>query len=189
MRARAVSNTSATSGYLRLTASPSRQEVEDVIQGMIVGITGLDGELVRPRNQPEPPMQPGNETDWAAYSIKRRGTHNFAQLEHCDGYSVLHAHEELAVLVSFMGQRAEDYATTLRDGLHVSQNREQLYRNYMALVEVGELTPVPEVISMGWRGRCDLPLTIRRGTKPGERQINIHNIAKAAPCLGGCLKG
>ena len=189
------SNTSASGGYLRLSPSKTRTELEDIIQELIVGITGLAGALVRPAKPAISASQPAQNVDWAVFDISRRTSPNYAQLEHKsddngngggEGYSVLHLHEDFTVLVSFMGPGAENFAVSLRDGLHIKQNREALFLENIAFVEAGELVFVPEFIKTDWRARTDLSLSFRRGSGQNERKVAIKNIEKVQDCLGVC---
>jgi hypothetical protein len=172
----------------------SRREIENLVHGLISGLTGIPGPLVRPRWQPDPPAQPENTVNWCAFGIMQRDMHNFPQLVHDpsgDGRGELHAHETLRCLASFYGPDAEDNALALRNGLHIGQNREPLYLAGMAFVEAGPLLYLPEIKNTAWRARCDLPLVFRRGPapkkRPAEGSVPVLNILEAPACPGACM--
>ncbi len=144
-------NDSSTGGYL----APSSRNYElsgfnvtDVddkafavfLQGVVVGITGLAGSLVRPRWQVQPPVIPNFGTDWAAVG---KGNVHFdpdAFIQHTPGegetpgYSMQWRNAILDIIVSFYGQSRESNADILVMGLNMPQNREALYANGYNLV-------------------------------------------------------
>src|SRR6185437_11129663 len=70
-RDQTVTATSASGGYL---APSSALPLEDgafdaVLQGFVVGVTALAGNLVRPRWQPIPPPTPDPTVNWCAIGV------------------------------------------------------------------------------------------------------------------------
>jgi len=65
-------NDSTTGGYI-VPGTPELDAydatLEDIIQGALAGITGLAGNLVRPKWQPEPANQPDKSVDWCAFGL------------------------------------------------------------------------------------------------------------------------
>lgn len=164
-------NTSATGGPLAPSASPAPLEGQallDFIQDLVVGITGLDGTVVRPRWQPEPPNVPSGGTAWAAIGVTSRTADTYPYVTHdsVNDVDAMQRHEILNVLCSFYdtgaGGQADAYAALLRDGIAIGQNREKLFLAGMGLVDVGELMAVPSLLKQRWLYRVDLPLVIRR---------------------------
>lgn len=167
-----MANTSATGGYLQptntATAPLEGDALFDFIQAWIVGITGLPGQYVRPRWQPDPPNIPQTGTDWAAFGI----TNRVVQLANAElhykavgltpGYDEIRNHEELTVTVSFYGQNADNYAALLREGMGLAQNREPLFVQNMAVVDWGSVVAVPELIKEKWLYRVDFEFRLRR---------------------------
>lgn len=148
-------------------------DLEDAVQACIVGITGLDGTLVRPRWQPEPANIPAAATAWAAFGFENRITSEFPEVAHDPaanagaGSDNLHQHETLTVRVSFydLGAAglADKYAALLRDGLFISQNREALFQaGGILLVSVGSASPAPILLKQRWQYKADLTFDIRR---------------------------
>ena len=164
-----MATTSATGGYLVPAASPAPlegQSLDQFLQQVVVGITGLPGNLVRPRWQQTTPNLPAKGTDWAALGITDRDPDTFAATVHTDdatgGYDTLYRHESLQVLTSFYGPNAGSYAGILSDGLQLPQNLEVLTTNKMGLVSTGSPRQVPELIKNQWVRRFDLQVIINR---------------------------
>lgn len=163
-------NTSATGGYLAPIARPVMgRDLTRIFQQMVVGITGIDGESVRPRWQAEPPNIPNFGDVWSAIGIQRRETTGFAWEQFSRGDNptyYLSRQEELRVLCSFydngVDQVADEAALTLRDGLQLAQNREVLDAAGIGFINSGSLIPLPSLLKQRWLYRVDLPLMFRR---------------------------
>lgn len=177
-----MANNSASGGFLAPAASPAPLEgvaLQDFLQSVVVGVTGLAGANVRPRWQAEPPNLPAITTNWAAIGEQRRHKETFAAVLHDAtdaGQDLLVRHQELYILVSFYGPGADHYADVLADGLQIAQNRATLRAQAFDLVETGELTTVPELIKDRWYYRTDLPITFRRRV---ERRYDVLNLLDA----------
>lgn len=167
-------NNSSTGGPLAPAVAPAPLEglaLLQFLQGWVVGITGLDPTLVRPRWQPEPPNIPDASEAWLALGIGTREADTFPFVGIVDNalpnptYQ-LQRHEELNLLGSFYdigstGQ-ADMYAALLRDGTAIPQNLELLRANGFAFVSCGGLVPVPSLLKSRWLYRVDLPFVLRR---------------------------
>jgi hypothetical protein len=160
-------NTSATGGYLRETTTPlSRQGQENALQEMVVGLTGLAPELVRPAFQESPLAEPGLETDWCAFHIRDSEATNFPDVQHVSPGSIEDGHDVVTdwinkeVRLYFYGPRAEDYAGMVRRGLQVEQNLSALRSVGIALRRVGNAAQMPELVNGKWLSRVDLVLYI-----------------------------
>jgi len=179
-------NDSTSGGYLSpdpTTPPLQGQALLDYLQGVIVGITGLDGKMVRPFWQSEPPNIPDAGTAWCAFRITARPSDTFPYVQHNadgEGGDALQRHEELRVLASFYdlgsGGQADGYAALLRDGLSIAQNREVLTRSKMGLARTGEIMPVPVLVKSRWLYRVDLEVVIRRQI---DRLYPVLNVASA----------
>lgn len=159
-------NDSSTGGYLAPSSSPAPlegQALNRFIQQVFVGITGLDGTLIRPRWQPEPPAIPPFGTDWMAFGIVRRPADTFASnLFDPSGAQTVYRQELLEILCTFYGPDSDNYASLLREGFAVVQNSEVLQLNNFGLVSIGDSLPVPELIKDRWTYRVDMTVTLRR---------------------------
>lgn len=160
-------------------------QLQDFLQSVLVGITGLPGPMVRPRWQVDPPNIPDAGTIWCAFGITQRKKDTFAYTwqepgDDVDGISLLQRQEELDVLASFydLGSsgQADLYAELLADGLQVPQNREVLDANGYAFVSSGDPTPMPVLLKMRWLYRVDVALVIRRQI---NRTYAVPNIESA----------
>jgi hypothetical protein len=161
------------------------QDLQDFLQVMMAGITGLDGTLVRPRWQPtDPPNQPDLSTNWAALGVVRKERDNFEFQGHVPssvgfaGNSFVIRHQVLHVLASFYGPTNESYSERLAMGLGLAQNRWYLTQAGYGLVEVGESVTVPAKINNQWVNGTDLPFSLRRRQKYtySVAEINIANV-------------
>lgn len=177
---------SSVAGFLQPTQPEpdwqiSAGSLDDYLQQMVAGVAGLDGSLVRPRWQPEPPNLPDWATDWCATGITRRrpiGAYS-AQLHDCEndtggpGHNELQRHEEFDLMCSFYGPNCDVYASNLHDGLQIWQNYAALRLSGMALVEVQETLRVPELIKQRWWDRCDKTLVLRRIIRRNYPILNV----------------
>jgi hypothetical protein len=180
-------NTSNQAGYLLPVAPNPLQGVglQNFLQEVLVGITGMDGKLVRPRWQSEPPDIPIAGTVWCAFGITSRIKDTFAFTKHVPGNAdvgtdVLQRQEELHITASFydLGSegQADQYAELLADGFQIAQNREVLQSQGFAFVNSGDLTPMPVLLKERWQYRVDVELVIRRQI---DRIYNVLNLESA----------
>lgn len=175
---------------------PSRQSTEDVFTTLIVALTGLSENLVRPRFQPDPPKAPKPEITWCAVGIKQRSAPPVSvvrRIRQADGSEIsrVETHETLEVLASFYGPLADELAIALREGLQVEANRYPLRDANIVYVQCGVLTHVPEFVNMRFLYRVDLPLTFRRGPAHPKRHLSPEGMAnvppiETVPLCGGC---
>lgn len=177
-----MANDSSTGGYLSPAGSPAPLEdaaLEDLLQKVVVGISGLPGSMVRPRWQATVPKQPEPSVDWCAIGVTEEQQDDYPVEEHegtGDGHDIFASHETVHVLASFYGPNGSRNAKVLRDGLYVAQNRDQLVANGMNLTDVGRVIAAPELINQQWIRRYDVPIRIRRKV---ERIYPILNILSA----------
>lgn len=163
-------NDSSTGGFLQPAANPAPLEganLLDFIQAWFVGICGLAGSMVRPRWQAEPPDIPQAGNCWMAFGITNRESDQYPYVEHeANGSDALQRHERLDILTSFYDTGvtglADQFASLLRDGTAIAQNREYLTDAGMGLVKAGNLLTVPSLLKQRWLYRVDLEIVIRR---------------------------
>lgn len=162
-----MANDSTVAGYLQPVGSAPAEDaaLDSIFQQMIVGITGLPGNMVRPRWQPTVPKQPEPSTNWCAIGVTGV-EHDANSYEYHDptgsGTDTLIRHEILTVLASFYGPNALSNAAQARDGMYVQQNNATLDQYEMGLVEVGSIVTAPELVNQQWIRRFDLSIRIRR---------------------------
>lgn len=176
-------NTSATGGYLAPAATPAPLEDDaftDFLQAILVGISGLPGNRVFPRWQPQPPNLPAKSIDWAALGITNFRPQTFAVELHTEDGDEIQRHEEIDILTSFYGPHAWGFASQFRDGLQVSQNRYALQAAGMGLVDTGELINAPQLLKELWTQRVDMRWTIRRAI---QRKYPVLSLLSAQVTL------
>lgn len=176
-----MANTSASGGYLTPT-SPSVLEddaLDDAFQELIVGLTGLPPDLVRPRWQPVDRKMPDVSVNWCALGVTEDAADSDPFIQHRgtgEGQDTLQRTESIRVLATFYGPNAKSYAKTARDGLHIAQNREQLEIALLAVIRTDTIRAVPEQINNQWVRRYDLPLVFRRTV---QRTYAVQNLVSA----------
>lgn len=157
-------NTSATGGYLRPVA-PGPMDGLDFrrfIGTVLVGISGIAPEYVRPAWQPNPAPIPGIDVDWMAFGVTARRGDNDPYQEETATSSLMIRHEEVDFMLTFYGPNCLQLAGELRDGTDLTQNNESLLLAGMAIVDVGNITHAPELINERFFDRADMTMTIRR---------------------------
>ena len=159
-----MSNTSATGGYLLPLTGGSIDglDLRRAIGAVLVGISGIDGTLVRPSWQQNPPPIPGIDVNWIAFFIQeRRGDSNSYQQVQDSESSFLSRHEDLDILLSFYGVDCLQIAANVREGFELTQNNEIMLTNGLAFVRMGAITHIPELINDRYFDRADSVLTLR----------------------------
>lgn len=156
---------SSTGGYLQpIGVSPEAgQAYRRFLHDFIVGVSGLANELVRPGFQPNPPPSPNIDINWIGFSITSQQADNEPHQEQIsDLQSLMRRHETNDINLSFYGPNSQENLMLFRDGVYISQNREQLFLAGVGLVGFGATTHVPELINDRYFDRYDLVLTLRR---------------------------
>jgi hypothetical protein len=172
-------NDSSTGGYLSpAVSSPPLEDdaLTAIFQQMIVGITALPGNMVRPRWQPNPPKQPEPTVNWCALGIAVQTLDDGPAIIHNgtgNGSDTYIRHEQIDVLASFYGPNAMQNAQLLSDGLAIPQNLEQLKAQDMNSVDTGKIRAVPDLINEQWIRRYDIELTFRRKITRTYAVLNI----------------
>lgn len=166
-------NTSATGGFLTPSSSNALEDepLRVFFQQMVSGITGIDGTMVRPRWQAEPPSMPQFGSDWAAIGVTKRTrdvnsyqTHKSVSDDNGNniGTDYVHRTEVLDVLCSFYGPNCEAKSELLSMGLELEQNRETMQLAGYGLVCVEDASMMADLFNERWVTRIDLPFQIRR---------------------------
>lgn len=177
--------TDSTAAGALIPADPPTEPLEgadlaQVLQQWVVGITGLDGTLVRPRWQQQPPAQPDIGTTWCAIGVLLESSEaGFPVITHDGdadgglGRDHLRRHKTLDVLASFYGPLGPGYAQRLMDGAYIAQNSEPLLGTGLALISIGDMRQVPEPFQLQWLMRVDVPIRLRRVI---DREYLVRNI-------------
>ena len=166
-------STSATGGYLIPSATNAKEDetLRVFFQQMVAGITGIDGTMVRPRWQSEPPNMPQFGSDWAAIGVTKRVRDTNAYVTHRDtidenGNNIIsdyvYRNEVMDVLCSFYGPNCEAKSELLAMGLEVDQNREVMQLAGFGLVCVEDAVMMADFFNNREVTRIDLPFQMRR---------------------------
>lgn len=160
---------STEAGYLVPVSEPSYDAAfTDTLQSMLVGVTGIPGDLVRPRWQPNPPQQPDFSTDWIAFGALSIEPLEFSYEEHVPtaelgvGQSTITFDENVQVLHSIYGPNATRTARRLIAGLQIAQNRYTLRTFGIVIGAIGTVNVVPALLKETWVPKVDLSIEYRR---------------------------
>ena len=173
---------SSTGGFLSPTSAlPAEDDALDtILQGLVVGVVALPGNLVRPRWQPVPPTQPEAGTDWCAIGVVDEDPEPNISLPHTgagDGFSTSIDNDIVTVLASFYGPNARGNAKILRTGLMIPQNREFLFSTGLALMEIpGKSRFLPDLVNQQTLRRVDIQMRFRRRTQLNWAILNLKQM-------------
>lgn len=161
-----MSNTSASGGYLTpVTPSPfpSSLTMVQFLQTVLVGISGLDGTLVRPKWQANPPKQPDIGVNWMAFNIiaTKPDTYGYNYLD-ANNINQSKRHEGLELQCSFYGPDCNSLAGIVADGFQITQNLEALQIAKMGFTNTGDILHVPDFVNERWIDRVEMTLFLRR---------------------------
>jgi hypothetical protein len=178
-----VATSSQEAGFLApSSADPYDDPLDDILQAVIVGITGLPASLVRPRWQPNPPQMPDFTENWCAFGVTDKNVDAFAYDDHNPagsegaGQSIIERDEIVSVLHSFYGPASGAVAERFRDGFEIGQNRAALLASGVALIEMERAVSVPALLQETWVKRVDVNVLYRRRTR---RTFEVRSLLSA----------
>lgn len=178
-----MTNTSSSGGYLLPTTPPPASDVTLAreLNNLIAGTTGLAGNKIRPRWQPEPAPTPIATEDWAALGVTLiDGEPGGPYVQHYgagNGYDVLKQDDFVTVLVTFYGPNCQGLARVFKDGVFaIAQNWEEANVDNLNLQEAGPIRLFEEQVNSIWYRRADLEIVLRQRI---ERRYEIENILSA----------
>jgi hypothetical protein len=173
-------NDSSTGGFISpVSSSVFDAALDAVLQQTVVGITGLSGDLVRPRWQTIVPKQPEPGVNWCAIGVASLDGTDYPAEFHDGtgaGQDIQQVWDSLTALASFYGPQAMLNANVLRRGLYVAQNREAMQAQGIDLIEAVTITASPDLVNQQWVRRFDLPIRLRRKV---QSTCPIRNIVSA----------
>lgn len=154
-----------TQGYIQPSTTngyPNGLSLEQFIQTVFTGISGIDGTLVRPDWQPNPPAQPDIDVDWMGIGIGDLSPDANSYLSGSDNnVQSSQRHETLDVQCQIYGPNAGKNYGLLRDGFQLDANRSALFQANMGFVEITRGRRVPDLYNQRWYNRiiCSVFLT------------------------------
>lgn len=157
---------STVDGYIPSSgAVQNDQELEDIFQGLIVGITSLQGKMVRPRWQNEPPPLPKISENWCAFGVKNTSSDDgpYFQQNKEDMDNI--RHESIEVLLSFYGPQGQHFASLFKDGLGIPQNIARIRAYKIKFTGCGEILTAPDFLNNQYVHRYDMTATFNRQVK------------------------
>lgn len=159
-------NNSSTGGYVRPISTqplPRQLNFNQFIQTVLVGVSGLDGPLVRPKWQIAPPKQPDLATNWLAFgaAISKPDAGAFIGVN-AEGANITQRHEQIDIPCSFYGPDAAEIAAIVRDGFQIPQNLEGLRSANMGFVETTLALHIPDLVNERFINRVEMTVVLRR---------------------------
>lgn len=161
-------STSATGGYLPPTSTGgdlNDQALRRFLQQIVVNVTGLDGTMVRPRWQAEPPNIPDPAVDWCAIGPGQRERDPYPYLqEQADGSGAkVVRNRVMEILCTFYGPNAEQNTEYLAQGLAVPQNRELMQlAGFNVVAPPRDSMARPIQIKQRWYYAVDMGFRVRQ---------------------------
>jgi hypothetical protein len=166
--------------------------LDDILQGFIVGLTGLPGNMVRPRWQLVPLPAPDATTDWCAIGITERyqlGVREISQHYTVspstadpvdptgDGYTESWEVWFYRLMVTFYGPNSSLNGRSMLRNISIAQNLEYLYPYSMQIVRVPRsMRTMSELVNQQYIQRQDIELEL---TNKISSIWPIENIQKA----------
>jgi hypothetical protein len=134
------------------------------LQTVLVGVTALPGELVRPKWQIEPPKSPDVLTNWMAFGIDSAAPDFSAWLSPPEGGGRLQnqRNEDLTISLSIYGPAALETYGLIRDGLQIPQNRFAMFSANIGYTDLSEARHVPDLVNQRWIDRYEASLLLKR---------------------------
>jgi hypothetical protein len=155
----ATAPNSGSAGYLMPAAGPPYDaDLEDIFQQMVVGITGLPGNRVIPRWQPEPPNIPPFGSDWAAVgvTVDDRNWNAYQWWDTPSQSYIVEGTEAINVLFTFYGPNNQKLRRMLEDGIMLDQNRDAIYAQGIKFIEFKPPVALPALLKQRWQKRVDI---------------------------------
>jgi hypothetical protein len=182
-----MSQSSTSPGYLIPLLSGGApvydQALENLVHDILMGLTGIPGQYVRPAWQPEPPAQPAPSIDWVGFSITAFPVIEYPAVTQLGSNTgdVQYEHEDIEILCSFYGPDAAANMSLCRAGLYVAQNRDMMKSVGLNFVGTDRPSRVPDLVNVQWINRVDLPVKMRRKLSRTYNVLSLDPAQAAGP--------
>lgn len=170
------------------TTAPNEPEYGDEldwqIQDIVAGLTGLDGSMVRPRWQQNPPATPDFDADWAAVAVSYVDADENPYID----TNGLVAHETIEALLSLYGPNGRRNAMRVIHGMKLPDNIATFESMGLYYSRSEYVRSFPELYNNQWMKRYDVTMTMRRKTvldyaidQYSDANVNVTPDAPGAP--------
>lgn len=142
---------------------PGGLTLNQFLQTVMVGISGLPGTLVRPAWQVQPPKQADLTINWMAFGIASLtpDANGYLDVNNLDE-TESQRHELMEIECSIYGPDAIENYGILRDGFQIPNNLEGLRSANMGFVEIGPARHVPDFVNERFINRVQTAVILRR---------------------------
>lgn len=164
-----------TTAYVLPTSTqalPNNLTLIQFIQSILVGVSGIAGEFVRPRWQPDPAKQPALTKDWIAFSITNLKKDFNAYID----TTKFIRHEDLEIMCAVYGPNCQSIAEQILDGLQIPQNREALTAAGLGITAATDAMHMPDIVNERWIDKYEISIFMKREV---NRAYSIGEIASA----------
>lgn len=157
---------SRSAGYLAPLSIDHPQndgDLDAIIQAWVRDMTGLPGDLVRPRWQSTPPPAPPQDVNWVSLGCQQQVLNDYHYMGQVDAdTALLQRHETMEYLFTWYGANASGLSIGFRDRAMVTQNRDYIESFGIKLMHIGNANNTPLLVNEVYRPRCDQPVHFRR---------------------------
>lgn len=142
---------------------PRGLSLTQFLQTVFVGITGLPGNMVRPKWQVEPPKEPDLTVNFMSMGIGVAvpDANGYVDVDE-NGATVTQRHETLEIGCDLFGPSAMEIAGLIRDGFQIPNNLEGLRTANMGFVETSTARHVPDLVGERFIDRVVMSVFVRR---------------------------
>lgn len=142
---------------------PTGLTLNQFLQTVMVGVSGLPGNLVRPSWQVEPPKQPSIETNWLALGVELQqpDAQAYVSVNNADRVTT-QRHQGIEIKLSIYGPRCQELYDEIADAFQIPQNRIALFQANMGFTEISAGRHIPDLVNQRWVDRVECSVFLRR---------------------------